>query len=371
MLVSRHLSVPIESESPTLDDFTLHITPSQPASRMATPPTSPHRSRYPSAASEHDEEVPQPSPRISLPAVPPVEALYALHSTSTPTSEAPSRIEEEPESTPPISTRRNTSFNHRGGASSGNASQLAPIFAQLMSSSLHRRPVGVYMSSRYAQLENLLSRPDDAQTLQDLVDMLHEQCSDLIVSLDEGLEQIVRAIQLLKSSSPIKAFQGRARITVEVLAAASKAQDRIEECLSNFNAQRGAALVAPFAHAFESQSPATKPSARTMFWSLLYQHSMQKTAEQVLELLSTVRRFESENQKSQLYWPSLSILLRTSRFEIDTYEEDPAFIGGLREPKTHRQTPRDPDRLPPRTIFQYIASKAYKWLSYIGCESKS
>lgn len=346
LLVTKHLSVPVESATPTLDDFTLHIAPSQPASRMPSPPTSPHRSRVSSAAAQNIDELPYINPTES----------------GRPLSEE-SEQQQLDGSTSHRSRKASSSPIHRRQPSTGPFSPNNSSFlAHLMSTNAHRKPVGVYMSSRYAQLENLMSRPDDAQTIQSMVDSLHDLCDGLLYAMGEGLEHITLALQLLKSSSPIKAFQGRARITKDVVDSAQKAQSRLEAELKRFHAQRG--------HAFDTRST-SKPSVRALFWSLLYQYSIQTTAEQIVDLLAIVRTYETENNKTQLYYPSLSILFRTSRLETDAYEDDPDFIAGLRASKTMRETPRDPDRLPPDSVAQVFGHYVYLWLSYLGRKSQA
>lgn len=342
LLLMRHSSVPNESESPTLDDFNLHLTPSQPASRAASPPTSPVRSRHVSMTDNYASDQPAVSP-AALPFVNVTEYL-------------PHESDEHHHQQPTIS--------HKRSVSASNPTQ--PILHHLLDNAPARLPVGVFMCNRYMMLENLMSHPEDAQYLRLLVELLRGHCTDLIKATDEALHQVTIGLQLLKSSSPIKALQGRARITPETIREANRAHEQIQNQLARFKKGRGRALVVPLASVFNKSTAGSKPPARVMFWSLLYQYSMQKTAEQVLELLCMVRDFETDNHKPQLCWPTISMLFSNDNTSTDVDEEDPNTIRGLRLSRTMRHTSRDPDRLPPKNWLQFGGHLLYRGLSYLN-----
>lgn len=111
----------------------------------------------------------------------------------------------------------------------------------------HPPPVGIHMSSRYAELEALAAHQADEEHIAQLVKLLESTSRDLIQACCDSIDHILNALTALQSQSMFKKAKGHE----ELREAGAKMISKMEVVLHEFDTIERLKVILPFASFFE------------------------------------------------------------------------------------------------------------------------
>ncbi|KAF8901456.1 hypothetical protein CPB84DRAFT_1815176 [Gymnopilus junonius] len=191
-------------------------------------------------------------------------------------------------------------------------------------------------------------------------------------------------------------------------------RDLVAEALRLFRTQERHGVVEPYRPAFEDGeydpqrhghlfSALSRPPARCLFHSFIYQYSLMQITSIILEMLDEILRLEEVRMECRLWTPlehirttSWNLWTTAETVDPNTEDDDPDFIQGRGQPDVSPTpvprsndadmpskisgpaffvTPdvdlgipkrRDPDHLPPRNLFETVMTVVFSFVLSLG-----
>ncbi|SCZ92065.1 BZ3500_MvSof-1268-A1-R1_Chr5-3g08313 [Microbotryum saponariae] len=244
------------------------------------------------------------------------------------------------------------------------------------------RPVGMFESQRYMDLEDYLHNPRDEEHLREIMELLAVASTDLLDALKDLVSVLIETIHAFKMASHIawrllkdlgirKSDQKTQEQLMEELGACI---ERVEMAHSHYRDVRRLDVIRPFAGLFDpishlgpdgtiADDTFQAPSHRGLFWALSYQFSLISWGEALLDLSKECHTIGKKRQTVRLWTPEWAKFhFATSHPEATFEEESPDSIELIN--RSVFRAPRDPDHRPPRTALALFGVKFNHFLHF-------
>ncbi|KAF9261178.1 hypothetical protein L218DRAFT_981064 [Marasmius fiardii PR-910] len=256
--------------------------------------------------------------------------------------------------------------------------------------------VGVFESHRYLDLEAThFYDPRSEYYTERTKELLKESCDELLVSCRESLVWMREWLLNVRKGrwNFWTSKERKEEIWRKNLETVQSLRDKHGEVLERFIAKDRSvfligldpqdklifdnvrhAVIEPWRIVFKAKGDDVEmPSHRYLFHCYVYQYHLMRFSTMLLELLDEVIRLEKERRHYRL-WTPVNRMFRWEGWELYDHalnhdEEDPEMIQGL-VPAAMEDLGlarrRDPDALPPRTPFEWVVSRLYRFIVSLG-----
>ncbi|SCV72848.1 BQ2448_4385 [Microbotryum intermedium] len=244
------------------------------------------------------------------------------------------------------------------------------------------RPVGMFESQRYMDLEDYLHNPRDEEHLREIMELLAVASVDLLDALKDLVSVLIETIHAFKMSSNIVwrllkdlgMRKGDQKTQQQLTEQLGECIERVEKAHNLYRDVRRLDVIRPFARLFDpishlgpdgtiSDDTFRAPSHRGLFWALSYQFSLISWGEALLDLSKECHTIGKKRQTVRLWTPEWAKFhFATSHPEATFEEESPDSVELIN--RSVFRAPRDPDHTPPRTALQLLGVKFNLFLHF-------
>ncbi|TFK48067.1 hypothetical protein OE88DRAFT_1635639 [Heliocybe sulcata] len=367
------------------------VTPAP--SRPVTPALSPVQSR---AASRAPSRAPSPEPPVgedgndsdaTAPGTPATEVTHADQDTETGHLNARRRR---------ATRSRHSESGHRpSGSHSLQVRAQSPmghhvhhhlhqlhhrLHMHLSLTSTREQAVGVFESLRYMDIEsNHLFHPLSAQFTLRATDLLGEGCHDLLEQCGSALTGACTWLSQTRRNR-LKFWRSTRTKEKELKEKAEELERlrrELSEALDAFMKDKRHTVLEPYRSDHDSKRLSEDaPPHRFLFHCFVYEYHLMRFAQLILELYDAMIGIEKKRKKLRVWWPTIplrSFFAWTSWEPAENIERDddenpdviqgmqPEWVDDLGQPRR-----RDPDVLPPRNVWELIATELYHIAGALG-----
>ncbi|EPQ61261.1 hypothetical protein GLOTRDRAFT_54150 [Gloeophyllum trabeum ATCC 11539] len=240
--------------------------------------------------------------------------------------------------------------------------------------------VGVFESLRYMDIESQqFYHPLSARFTARSTELVREGCDELLEKCGDALKGA--CTWLSQTRRHRLKFWRSTRTKEKELKEKAEALERLRmelsEALKRFMQDKRLSVLEPYRSDSDPQRLADDaPPHRFLFHCFVYEYHLMRFAQLILELYDEMVKIEKNRKKLRIWWPAVPL---RSYFAWSTWEpaenlerdddENPDVIQGMQPEWVQdlgEPVRRDPDAMPPRNMFEVVATQLYQIAGALG-----
>ncbi|KAL5501058.1 hypothetical protein ACEPAH_9445 [Sanghuangporus vaninii] len=249
-------------------------------------------------------------------------------------------------------------------------------------SSFFEKPVGIFESQRYVNIESRFSHPASEELFLIITARLADGSRDLIVACGDTLDHVISWLERMNQDRFWKLYGRGHKHWQEAIRDDELAMSKLQYTLDEFWNEKRHLVLELYRSADDADEAGSSFDDANaphllLYQCYLYQYHLMRFSKHLRQFLDEMIKLDRTRRRARIWIPVLpfrQIFLWKKWEPIDSSlqrdeDEDPDIVQGI-DPENQSllgvPTGRDPDALSPRTRMQAFGSMAYHTLSALG-----